>query len=78
MHGRKWWKIELARAWYEVETFDWGCHAYLVVWEAAVGQTLPCEQDGGNIHNPHAAAVVEINDIPIDNDTHVVNENFHS
>ena len=24
------------------------------VWEVAIGQCLPCEQEGGNIHDPYA------------------------
>ena len=54
---------------YEVETVDRGYHVYMAVWEAAVGQILPCQQEGGNIIDPYAFSVVENNDTPIDNDT---------
>ena len=51
---------------------------YAVVWEATVGQILPCERKGGNTHDLSAVAVVESNDTPIDNDALVFNENFRS
>ena len=43
---------------------------YVAVWEAAVGQILPCQREGGNIHDPYmyAVTVVENNDTSIDND----------
>lgn len=44
---------------YEVEAIVRGYHVYGAVWEAPVGQILPCQQEGGNIHNPYAVAVVE-------------------
>ena len=56
----------------EVATFD----AYLVAWEADVGQILPCEREGGNIIDPYAVAIVESKDTPIDNDAPVMNETF--
>ena len=49
---------------------------YVAVWEAAVGQMLPCKLEGGNIHDPYAVAVVENNGTPIDNDAAVLNGNF--
>ena len=60
-------EIELARTRYEVATVDRRYHVYVTVWEAAVGQMLPCKREGGNIHDPYAVAVVENNDMPIDN-----------
>ena len=54
---------------YEVEVVDWGYHVYLAVWEAAVGQILPCQQEGGNINDPYKVAIVENKDMPIDNDS---------
>ena len=44
---------------YEVETVVRGYHVYGADWEAPVGQILPCQPDGGNIHDPYAVAVVE-------------------
>ena len=32
---------------------------YKKVWDAAIGQVLPCYQERGNIHDPYAVAVVE-------------------
>ena len=49
---------------------------YVAVWEAAVGQMLPCKREGGNIHDPYAVAVVENSYMPIDNDVPVLYENF--
>ena len=69
-------KTELARTRYEVVTIDRGYHVYMAVWEAAVGQMLPCGREGGNIHHPYPYAVVK-NDTPIDNDTPVLNGKFH-
>jgi len=36
-----------------------GYHVYKDVWEAALGQLLPCQREPGNIHDPYAVAVVE-------------------
>ena len=54
---------------YEAPTVDRGYHVYVAAWEAAVGQTLPCKREGGNIHNSYVVAVVENNDTPTDNHT---------
>ena len=62
-------KIELVQTRYGVATVDSGYHVYVAVWETAVGQMLPCEQEGGNIHDPYAVIVVKIYDTPIDDDT---------
>ena len=65
---------------YEVVMLDRGYHVYMVVWKAAVGQILPCERKGGNIHDTYmymyAAAVVKNNDTPIDYDVPVLKEHF--
>ena len=34
-------------------------HVYRDVWEAAVGQTLPCQREAGNPHDPYAISVTE-------------------
>ena len=47
-------EIELARTrWmsYEMVTGDRGYHVYVTVLEAAVGKILPCQQEGGSIHD---------------------------
>ena len=64
---------------YEVATVDRGYHVYMfvAVWEAAVGQILPCKRKEGNIHDRYAVVVVENNDTSIDNEAVVLNENFH-
>ena len=36
-----------------------GYHVYQVVWEAAVGEVLPCQWERGNVHNPYAVAIVD-------------------
>ena len=53
----------------QVETVDQGCHVYVAVREAAVGQILPCKGEGSNIHDPYAVIVVKDNDTPIDKDS---------
>ena len=58
---------------YRVATVDRGYHVYVAVWEAVVGQILPCKREGGNIHDPYA---IENNDTPIDNDAAVLHEKF--
>ena len=37
---------------YSIYTNDRGCHVYKDVWEAALGQLLPCQREPGNIHDP--------------------------
>ena len=55
---------------YEVEAVDRDYKVYVTDWQAAVGQVLPCQREGGNIQDFYAVAVVEnINDTPIDNNT---------
>ena len=42
-----------------METVVRGYRVYGADWEAPVGQILPCQREGGNIHDPYAVAVVE-------------------
>ena len=44
---------------YTVKTIVHGYHVYRAVWEAAVGQVLPCQQERSNTHDPYAVAVVD-------------------
>ena len=44
---------------YTIETIVRGYHVYQVVWEAAVGQVLPCQRERGNVHDPYAVAIVD-------------------
>ena len=44
---------------YSIHTSVRGYHVYRDVWEAALSQLLPCQREPGNIHDPHAVAVVE-------------------
>ena len=43
---------------YTIETVVRGYHVYWDIWEAAVGQILPCQRERGNVHDPYAVAVV--------------------
>ena len=36
-----------------------GYHVYKEVWDAVVGETLPCQQEGGNTHDPYAVATMK-------------------
>ena len=54
-------EIELTRTRYEVATVDRGYQVYAEVGEAAIGQLLPCEREGGKIHDSYAVAVAENN-----------------
>jgi len=44
---------------YSINTSVRGYHVYKDVWEAALGQLLPCHREPGNIHDSYAVAVVE-------------------
>ena len=44
---------------YSIHTSVRGYHVYKDVWEAALGQLLPCQREPGNTHDPYAVAVVE-------------------
>ena len=44
---------------YEVETVVRGSHVYGADCEGPVRQILPCQREGGNIHDPYAITVVE-------------------
>ena len=44
---------------YTVETIVRGYHVYQNVWDAAVGQVLPCQRERGNVHEPYAVAIVD-------------------
>ena len=61
---------------YKVATGDRGYQVYVVVWEAAVEQILPCKRERGKIHDAYAVAVVENNDLLIDIDATVLNKTF--
>ena len=37
---------------YTVGTVVCGYHVYREIWEAAVGQVLPCQRERGNVHDP--------------------------
>ena len=69
-------EIMLVWTTYKVAIVDRGYHVYLAVWEATVGQILPCQRKEGATHDPSAVSIVENNDTSIDNDTLVLNENF--
>lgn len=42
-----------------METIVRGYHVYRAVWEAVIGQVLPCQHERSNTHNPYAVAVVD-------------------
>ena len=44
---------------YTVATIVHGYHVYRSVWEAAVGQVLPCQRERSNTHDPYAVAIVD-------------------
>ena len=43
-----------------MESMVRGYHVYKDVWEASVGQLLPCRKEGSNPHDPYAVAVMEV------------------
>ena len=44
---------------YTVETVVRGYHMYKEVWDATIGQVLPCQKEHGNVHDPYAVTVLE-------------------
>ena len=48
---------------YEVDSMVRGYHVYRNIWEAAVGQTLPCQREASNAHDLYAVSVTERNTI---------------
>lgn len=44
---------------YVLETIVQGYHAYKELWEAAIGDALPCQRERGNMHDPYAVALVK-------------------
>lgn len=43
----------------EFESMVRGYHAYKNVWDAVIGQTLPCQMESGNASDPYAVAVLQ-------------------
>ena len=52
-------KMSLQMSTYMVEMIVRGYHIYQVVWEAAVGQVLPCQWECDNVHNPSTVTVID-------------------
>ena len=46
-----------ASASYSVPSMVRGYHEYMNVWDAAVGEILPCSNEDGNLHDPYAVSV---------------------
>ena len=44
---------------YTVESMVHGYHVYRDIWEAAVGETLPCQREAGNPYDTYAVSVME-------------------
>ena len=55
--------LKMPESRYEVETIVGGYHIYVGIWDAAIGQTLECEQEGKNIHESYAVAVVKTGNV---------------
>ena len=53
------WQTMTAVDTYEVESMVRGYHIYRDVWEAAVGQTLQCQWEAGNPHDPYVVFVTQ-------------------
>ena len=51
--------VQVPESSYKVETVVHGYHVYMGIWDAGIGETLECEQEGKNIHDPYAVAVVK-------------------
>ena len=46
---------------YALQTVVRGYHVYMQVWNATVGQVLPCQRERGNVHDPYSVAIVDGN-----------------
>ena len=44
---------------YEVESIVCNYHVYHNIWEAVVGETLPCQRETGSPHDPYTVSVME-------------------
>ena len=44
---------------YTVETVVRGYHMYKKVWDATIGQVLPCQKEHGKVHDPYAITVLK-------------------
>ena len=42
--------LKMPESRYEVEAVVRGYHVYMGIWDAAIAETLECEQEGKNIH----------------------------
>lgn len=42
---------------FQISSMVRGYHKYQHIWEAVVGETLPCNREVGNIHNPYAVSI---------------------
>ena len=51
--------LKMPESRYEVETVVCGYHVYMGIWDTTIGETLECEQDGKNTHDPYAVTVVK-------------------
>ena len=52
-----------------------GYHIYKDIWEASVGEELPCQRESGNRAGPFAVAVVVGGKFRDSRDSHENNEN---
>ena len=42
---------------YSIPSMVHGYHKYLHVWDAAIGEILPCNSEDSNLHDPYTMAV---------------------
>ena len=55
--------LKMPESRHEEETIVGGYQVYMGIWDAAIGETLQCEQEGKNIHDPYAVAVVKTGNV---------------
>ena len=55
--------LQMPESRYEEETVVGGYHVYMGIWDAAIGETPECEQEGKNIHDPYTVAVVKTGNV---------------
>ena len=47
----------MASVWFQLSSMIHGYHEYLHIWDAVVGETLPCNHEVGNVHDPYVVSV---------------------
>ena len=50
---------------YEYNSFAWGYHAYMNIWNPLVGQTMKCMQEPSNEVDKNDVAIIRSDSLPL-------------